>query len=237
MIFSPLRIKKTFKILSASGVAVFLFSCGGGGGPGAPTEAPVAPSVAATEPPLDTTVSGLATGIGGAAIGEGTVTLLNVQGNEVAKVPLKEDGTFEMPTKLFQSDSGVFRIRIETKKEDDVDLEGVVRIEAGQKDINPSERLINARTTLASQLAEQTLVFNEEIENEDAREEAEENLERALDFYVPILQSIDEARIEDALLEMEKMKNEKDINVYIQNTPALGEIIGEILDRSFKPAS
>ncbi len=232
---------KVLKVLKLKNFLIYfstllIMSCGGDKGPGAPS---VTPAPAVTESLLDTTVSGLATGIGGATVGEGTVILLNAEGKEVAKVPIKEDGTFDIPTKLFQSDSGVFRIRIETEKEDDIDLEGIVRIEAGKKDIDPAERLIDARTTLASQLAGGGAVsdeeIEEEIENEDAREEAEEDLTDAIDHYLPILQSIDEARIEQALLEMKKMENEKDINVYIRNVPTLGEIIREILDRSFKP--
>lgn len=106
MILSPIRIKKTFKTLSAVGMALFLFSCGGGGGPGvpsAPSVAPLPPAEVVVEEPVDTTIFGTVQGIA-----EGEVLLLDQERKERGRARLNPDGTYEIKVKLLPSEGGSF---------------------------------------------------------------------------------------------------------------------------------
>ncbi len=208
VIFSHIIIKKTFKILSASGVAVFLFSCGGGGGPGDIPQ--TAPSIA-VETPQKTVLSVAVEGL--AANEKRTVFFSDAQGNKIAEAQTF-DGKASIEAFLRQSESGFFRVRIQ--REGLPDLDTAVQVQAGQQGIAVQ---VTPATTLASLLGR---TFNAS---------GQEGLQRAIRCYGEIIKTLARPSVENALLELENLPKSPDLNTLKGGTSALQEVLRQVFAR------
>jgi hypothetical protein len=192
----------------AMAMVFIFFGCGGGGGK---TGADIPPPSTAVETPQETSLAVAVEGL--AANEQRTILLSDAQGNKITEAQTV-DGKAFLETFIRQSESGFFRVRIQ--REGLPDLDTAVQVQAGQKGIAVQ---VTPATTLASLLGR---AFNAS---------GEEGLKRAVHCYGEIIKTLARPSVENAILELENLPKNPDLNTLKGGTSALQEVLRQVFAR------